>query len=273
MSKLLVRPNGTSGKIHDVTPESAEWGYVGFAAHRLKAGESVSAATDSTEVILVMVEGKANISAAGEGYAEEFGELGDRMNVFEKTPPHCLYVPNGSEWSATATTDCTIGVCRAPGKGNYKAQRLGPNGINTETRGKGANTRHINVIAMEDRDVADSLLVTEVFTPTGNWSSYPPHRHDEDDFPRMTYLEETYYHRLNPPQGYAHQRVWTEDGSLDETMTVHDHDVVLVPKGHHPCGVPWGYELYYLNVMAGPLRKWRFQNHEEHDWIYERDNK
>ena len=125
---------------------------------------------------------------------------------------------------------------------------------------------------MEDRDVASSLLVTEVFTPTGHWSSYPPHRHDEDDFPNMTYLEETYYHRLNPSTGYGHQRVFTEDGSLDETMTVQNHDVVLVPKGHHPCAVPYGYEMYYLNVMAGPLRKWRFKNHPAHNWIAERDS-
>jgi 5-deoxy-glucuronate isomerase len=145
------------------------------------------------------------------------------------------------------------------------------NGIAREDRGRGGNLRHINAIAMEERDVADSLLVTEVFTPPGHWSSYPPHRHDEDDYPRMTYLEETYYHRLNPPKGYAHQRVFTEDGSLDETLSVQDHDVVLVPRGHHPCGTPYGYELYYLNVMAGPVRKWRFRNGQDHDWIAERD--
>ena len=124
---------------------------------------------------------------------------------------------------------------------------------------------------MEERDVADALLVTEVFTPSGHWSSYPPHRHDEDDFPRMTYLEETYYHRLQPAQGFGLQRVFTEDGSLDETMAVANHDVVLVPRGHHPCAAPYGYELYYLNVMAGPIRKWRFQNHPDHDWIVQRD--
>jgi 5-deoxy-glucuronate isomerase len=116
-------------------------------------------------------------------------------------------------------------------------------------------------LTMEARDVADSLLVTEVFTPAGHWSSYPPHRHDEDDFPRITYLEETYYHRLNPADGFGIQRVFTEDGSLDETMAVHDHDLVLVPKGHHPCGAPYGVEMYYLNVMAGPRRNWRFQTH------------
>ncbi len=268
MSKLLVQPTGSTGKIHNITPASAEWGYVGFGLYRLSAGETVGESTDETEVILVLVEGKAEITA-GE---TSFGEMGDRMNVFDRTPPHCAYVPNGSKWQATATTDCTLAVCSAPGKNGHKAQIIGPAGIELEQRGIGGNTRYINNIAMENRDVADSLLVTEVFTPSGNWSSYPPHRHDEDDFPNMTYLEESYYHRLNPEQGYIHQRVFTEDGALDETMSASSHDVVLVPKGHHPCGVPFGYESYYLNVMAGPLRKWRFKNHAEHDWIYQRDN-
>lgn len=268
-SFLLRRPTRGHGKVHDVTPESAGWTYVGFALYRLKAGETAAEATDTREAILVMVEGKARVVAAG----QDWGVLGDRMDVFEKTPPHCLYVPNGSDWRAVAETDCTIAVCSAPGHGGHPARRIGPEGITLTQRGQGANTRFINNIAMENEDCADSLLVTEVFTPQGNWSSYPPHRHDEDDFPRMTYLEETYYHRLNPPQGYGLQRVFTEDGSLDETIPIANQDVVLVPKGHHPCGVPYGYEMYYLNVMAGPLRKWRFQNHPDHDWIYQRDMK
>lgn len=268
MSPLLRRPAGTTGKVHDITPEDAGWQYVGFALHRLAPGERVGEATGDREAILVLVEGKARLAAGG----EDFGERGERMSVFEKTPPHCLYVPPGTDWEATATTALTLAVCTAPGgSGGRKPAIIGPEGIVLADRGKGTNLRHVNAIAMEERDVADSLLVTEVFTPSGHWSSYPPHRHDEDDFPRMTYLEETYYHRLDPPQGYGHQRVFTEDGSLDETMTVHDHDVVLVPRGHHPCGAPYGYEMYYLNVMAGPIRKWRFKNHPDHDWIFQRD--
>jgi len=269
MGNLLRKPTAASGKVHDITPETANWGYVGFGLYRLKPGESASEYTGDTEVILVLVEGKAEI-ASGD---VSFGALGERMSVFERLPPHCIYIPAGSEWSATATTDCTLAVCTAPAKPGRKVQVIGPEGIALTERGKDANTRYIYPIAMEERDVADSLLVTEVFTPAGNWSSYPPHRHDEDRFPDMTYLEESYYHRLNPAQGFAFQRVFTEDGSLDETMAVSDGDVVLVPKGHHPCGAPYGYELYYLNVMAGPLRKWRFENHPDHDWIYQRDAK
>lgn len=267
MADLLRKPTSDTGKVHDISSQDAGWTYVGFELYRLNAGDKISDVTGDREAILVLVEGKAAITAAG----QDFGEMGSRMSVFERTPPHCLYVPNDSDWSAEAATECTLAVCTAPGVGGHQAQRLGPEGIETTPRGKGANTRYINNIAMEGRDVADSLLVTEVFTPQGNWSSYPSHRHDEDNFPEMTYLEESYYHRLNPGTGFGVQRVYTEDGELDETMAVKDGDVVLVPKGHHPCGVPYGYEMYYLNVMAGPLRKWRFQNDPDHDWIYQRD--
>ncbi len=146
-------------------------------------------------------------------------------------------------------------------------QRLGPEGIALEDRGAGTNLRHIHNIAMEGRNVADSLLVTEVYTPGGHWSSYPPHRHDVDDFPNITYLEETYYHRLNPAQGFGIQRVFTDDLTLDETMAVADHDVVLVPRGHHPCAAPHGIEMYYLNVMAGPRRNWRFALHPDFGFL------
>jgi 5-deoxy-glucuronate isomerase len=268
---LLRRPGGRSGKVHDIAvagargPKSGAWSYVGFGLWRLAPGERAAEATGDREAILVLVAGRARISAAG----EDFGELGDRMDVFEKRPPASVYVPGGARWEAVATTEATLAVCTAPARGGHGARVLDPPRL--VTRGKGTNMRHIHNIAMEDSDVADSLLVTEVFTPDGHWSSYPPHRHDEDDFPRMTYLEETYYHRLNPATGFAIQRVFTDDLSLDETMAVSDGDVVLVPRGHHPCAAPYGHELYYLNVMAGPRRAWRFENHPDFDWIARRD--
>ncbi|GGB10994.1 5-deoxy-glucuronate isomerase [Brucella endophytica] len=267
MKQLQRKPFGNHGKVHDITPQSAGWRYVGFSLYSIRAGEKVGENTGDREVILVIVEGKASLSAAD----QDWGVLGDRMNVFEKTPPHCLYLPNGSGWEATAQTDCTIAVCSAPGMSGHAARRIGPEGIVLAERGKGTNTRFINNIAMENEDYCDSLLVTEVFTPAGHWSSYPSHRHDEDDFPRITYLEETYYHRLNPAEGFGVQRVYTDDGQLDETMAVSDGDVVLVPRGHHPCGAPYGFEMYYLNVMAGPLRKWRFIPAPEVEWLMQRD--
>ena len=146
------------------------------------------------------------------------------------------------------------------------ARLIAPQDMDRETRGEGTNVRHVCNI-LPDTAVADSLLVVEVITPGGNWSSYPPHRHDTDDLPKQSNLEETYYHRLNPSQGFAFQRVYTDDRSLDETMSVEDGDVVMVPKGYHPVGAPHGYDLYYLNVMAGPTREWQFHNDPDHEWI------
>lgn len=263
MTELLRKPTGATGQTHAISPQVAGWAYVGFDLWRLAPGETAEAATGGREAILVLVEGHAKLSAD----RADFGPMGDRMTVFDQKPPHCLYVPPGSDWRAVAETDCTLAVCTAPSPGGRPAQKLGPDGIELEERGAGTNTRYIHNIAMEGRDVADSLLVTEVYTPAGHWSSYPPHRHDEDDFPRITYLEETYYHRLDPARGFGLQRVFTEDGSLDETMSVADHDVVLVPKGHHPCAAPHGVQMYYLNVMAGPRRNWRFQAHPDFEFL------
>jgi 5-deoxy-glucuronate isomerase len=141
-----------------------------------------------------------------------------------------------------------------------------PGEVESLVRGMDSNARNIRNILPEHAP-AESLLVVEVITPGGHWSSYPPHKHDRDAFPDETLLEETYYHRLSPKQGFAFQRVYTDDRSLDETMTVEDGDVVMVPRGYHPVGAPHGYDLYYLNVMAGPKRLWRFHNDPAHEWM------
>jgi 5-deoxy-glucuronate isomerase len=161
MAELLRKPFGAHGKVHEITPQLAGWRYVGFSLYRLRAGEQVGETTGDREVILVVVEGKAAVSGGG----RDWGVLGERMSVFEKTPPHCLYLPNGASWQTTAETDCTIAVCSAPGRRGHAARPIGPEGITLTERGKGTNTRYINNIAMEAEDYCDSLLVTEVFTP------------------------------------------------------------------------------------------------------------
>ena len=258
-SPLLVRPRNAHGLVHDVTPDSAGWAYVGFALHRLAAGEGAAGVTGDREALLVVVEGHARVMVDD----EDFGACGTRASVFERVPPDAVYAPSSATWSARAAGDgCTLAVCTAPGRGGHPAAKL--ERAVPVTRGTGTNERTIHPIAMEEHDVADSLLVTEVHTPPGHWSSYPPHRHDEDDFPRITHLEETYWHRLDPATGFGLQRVFTEDGALDQTIAVSDDDVVLVPRGHHPCAAPHGIGMYYLNVMAGPRRAWRFEVHP--DW-------
>ena len=250
------------GRTFHVTPESAGWKYVGFDLHRLGPGESVAAETAGREVCLVLVSGRARLRGGG----EDFGVVGERMSPFEGNP-WSVYVPAGAEWSARAATEVELAVCSAPGRaGSHPPRLIGPGDLHLETRGKGTNTRHVTNI-LPEWEPAESLLVVEVITPGGGTSSYPPHKHDTDDFPRETLLEEVYYHRLNPPQGFAFQRIYTDDRSLDETLCVEDGDVTLVPRGYHPCAALHGYDLYYLNVMAGPKRAWRFHNEPAHEWL------
>jgi 5-deoxy-glucuronate isomerase len=267
MPQLIIKAVKGHGRIVHVTPQIANWTYVGFDLHRLRPGETAAGATGDREVCLVFITGKGKASAGG----KDFGMLGARMSPFAGKP-WSLYVPQGSDWSVTAETGLELAVCSAPGLGGgLPARVIAPDELGREVRGKGTNTRYVTNILPEN-EPADSLLVVEVITPGGHTSSYPPHKHDRDALPAESYLEETYYHRIDPPQGFAFQRVYIdtdENGarSLDETMTIEDGDVVLVPKGYHPCAACHGYDLYYLNVMAGPKRTWKFHNAPEHEWL------
>lgn len=266
MSSLLVRPAAADekGTVINVTPASAGWEYVGFRVHKLAKGERLEASTNHQEVCLVLLTGRANV-ASGE---HSFEDIGERMDIFEQIPPYAVYLPNDVSYQVEATTDLELAVCAAPGHGNHSPRLIAPDNIKQSTRGQGTNTRHVHDILPEG-EPADSLLVVEVFTPAGNWSSYPPHKHDVDNLPQETRLEETYYHRINPAQGFAFQRVYTDDRSLDETMAIENGCCVLVPKGYHPVGAAHGYSLYYLNVMAGPKRAWQFHNDPDHEWMME----
>ena len=267
MADLLVRPTppDETGKTVSITPQSAGWTYVGFDLYHLEAGQSVEQATGDQEVLLVFVAGSADVAAAD----SRFEGIGGRNGPFDDASPDSVYVPAGTTYRVTARSTVDLAVCAAPGtRGTRNPAYIAGASVPTETRGEGTNTRHVrNILPDHVKDIADSLIVVEVITPSGCWSSYPPHKHDTDDIPNESYLEEIYYHRLDPSQGFAFQRVYTDSGDLDETMTVHDGDVTLVPKGYHPCGAPHGYALYYLNVMAGPKRIWKFTTQTQHQWL------
>ena len=258
---LRVRSHAPAedGTVLDITPESAGWKYVGFRVLRLTAGASYNHVEDGREACLVVLTGTVSIDADG----ERFENVGGRKTVFDGATTS-VYVPAGHRYTIEASSDAEIAICTAPGTGAGKARLIRSDTV--EIRGKGTNTRHVRNI-LSDTDEAESLLVVEVITPGGHWSSYPPHKHDRDAYPEETFLEETYYHRLSPPQGFAFQRVYTDERDIDETMAVEDGDVVMVPRGYHPVGAPHGYDLYYLNVMAGPRRNWVFRNDPAHDWI------
>jgi 5-deoxy-glucuronate isomerase len=261
-SPLLVRPQApdAEGAVHRITPESAGWTYVGFETYHLPAGAGLKRRQQGRETCLVLISGHARIIAGG----QDFGSLGGRASPFQGSP-WSVYVPAGAEWQVESE-GCELAVCTAPAEGRLPPRLIPPAAVGEETRGTGTNIRHVRNILPVSAE-AESLLVVEVITPGGHWSSYPPHKHDQNDPPNETALEETYYHRLERPGGFAVQRVYTDDRTLDETIAVGDGDVVLVPRGYHPVGAPHGFELYYLNVMAGPVRDWKFTMAPEHAWL------
>lgn len=267
MSKLIVpsqKPD-EHGNVLRITPQSADWSYVGFEVYTLQKGQTLKQVTGNREVCIVLLSGMAHLST---NY-QKWENIGRRMDVFEKIPPYSVYVPPGDFYEVEAVTDLELAICKAPGEGTYPARLIAPGDVGVEIRGAGNIERKIHNILPEQKP-ADSLLVVEVFTPEGNWSSYPPHKHDQENLPHESYLEETYYHKINPVHGFAIQRVYTDDRSLDETLVVKNGNAVLVPKGYHPVSAPPGYEVYYLNVMAGPVRTWKFHNDPDHEWVMER---
>jgi 5-deoxy-glucuronate isomerase len=259
---LLVKAARSARDIVSVTPQSAGWRYVGFSAHRLGAGERMPTPADDRERCIVVLAGTVSVDVGGESWRH----IGERTSVFDDRAPYAVYVTNGVAATITAHSAAEVAVASAPGRGTHAPRLIEPQQIARSVRGKGSNTRYVRDILPQSAP-ADHLLVVEVRTPAGHSSSYPPHKHDRADPPHESALEETYYHRVDPPQGFAFQRVYTDDRSLDEAMAAEDHDVVLVPRGYHPVCAPHGYELYYLNVMAGPSREWIFRNDPAHEWM------
>jgi 5-deoxy-glucuronate isomerase len=263
---LLVKASVDAPEIVRVTPQSAGWRYVGFAAYRLRPHESLAVAAPPTdEVCIIVLSGTATVRA-GE---LTWRDIGGRASVFEDRAPHAVYLPRGDGVSVTAHTAAEIGVASAPGGGTLPPRLIEPGSMRRFARGEGLNRRFVCDI-LPQTEPAERLLVVEVITPSGHSSSYPPHKHDTDNLPLESLLEETYYHRLDPAQGFAFQRVYTDDRDIDESLAVENHDVVMVPRGYHPVVVPYGYQSYYLNVMAGPKREWHFRNDPAHQWLLER---
>lgn len=257
-----VTPDAT-GVIQHVTPQNANWQYVGFDVVQLKAGQIAEFNSGhSTELCAVLLSGLADMASL----ERQFSQVGKRLSVFEPIAPYALYLPPGERLQLRAITDVEVALCRAPAVGGMPVRLITPEDCIKESRGQGTNTRQVCNILFGNLP-AERLLITEVITPGGHWSSYPPHKHDTDALPTESALEETYYHKLNPPQGFAFQRVYTDDRRIDETICVEHNSVVLVPEGYHPVGAPHGYDLYYLNVMAGPGRQWVFKNDPQHEWI------
>ena len=239
----LVRSNYDQQIVVDVTPENANWDYLSYRIVNLKAGESYSHATEGTEIALVPLQGAGTITVGGETFSIS------RKGVFEEVP-HVLYVPPNHEVKVTSDSGFEFAVGGAPAEGKYPLRMFKPEEIKREVRGGGAATRQVNHILSYPLP-AERLILFEVYVPGGAWSGYPPHCHDR--YGDSAYLEETYYFRISPEDGFGFHRNYRVDEDFDEAFVVGHTDLVLVTKGFHSTTAAPGSNIYFLNYLAGEL--------------------
>lgn len=256
MSHLLIKPERFTDRI-----DTFDYEYLSFQTRKLRAGESLAGETGESELAIVLLSGFCSVESS----AGSFARVGGRSGVFAGRP-HAVYLPVGTAFTVTADTDCDLAFCYAKAEERFPARVVTPEEVEVEIRGGGNATRQINHILKPDFP-AHRLLVVEVYTPAGNWSSYPPHKHDVHHPPGEVDLEEIYYYRVSAPEGYAIQKVYTADRRLDETITVRDGELVLVPEGYHPVVAAHGYDVYYLNALAGSARSMAASDDPDYAWV------
>jgi 5-deoxy-glucuronate isomerase len=258
VNDLLLR----DGEWDVVDPASASWRYLSFRVDKLRASEHVSRSTGAEEVAFVPLAGTCAVESDGMHW-----ELGGRTNVFAGMP-WALYLPRGADYTLTAIGHAEVAIAGAVAEEDFEPRLVRPEDVEIEVRGSGNATRQINHI-IKPEFPAQRLLVVEVFTPAGNWSSYPPHKHDEDHPPGEVVLEEVYYYRTqqDPPGAFAVQRLYSPRHGTDLTATVRDGDIMLVPHGYHTTCAAHGYDLYYLNGLAGDRRSMAAADDPSLAWI------
>lgn len=245
-------PASKSGARLSLSPKQAGWKHVGFAVRQIAKGDAWRAGTLQDEACLVLLSGFASISYSAGGSKPTTVRLGPRRDVFSDYP-QALYLPPGAAFEVRALRRTEIADCRSPNAKVFEARAIRPAECGLEVRGGGNATRQI-IDILPPSAPADRLLVCEVLTPAGNWSSFPPHKHDRHAPPIEADLDETYYYRFKTPEAYGLQGVYAADGRFDELYRVVDGDLVLIREGYHPFVAAPGCDAYYLNTLAGSVR-------------------
>lgn len=256
MNELLINPEQFTGHIAAFSYE-----YLSFQVKQLAQGANFAGETGANELAIVVLGGRCSVNSS----AGAWRGFGGRANVFSGRP-YALYLPISTQFEISAESDSDLAFCYARAEQAYPARLVTPEDVEVEIRGGGNATRQINHILKPDFP-ADRLMVVEVYTPSGNWSSYPPHKHDVHQPPGEVDLEEIYYYRIDQPAGYAIQKVYTKDCRIDATLTVHDGQLVLVPEGYHPVVAAHGYNVYYLNALAGSARSMAASDDPDYAWV------
>jgi len=254
--ELLVTPDRFTGHMADFGYE-----YLAFEALKLGADGRHEAETAEQELAVVVLGGRCSVESS-KGAWRNFGA---RAHVFDGRP-YTLYLPPHTRFQVSTEAGCDLALCYSRAEEEHQPRLVTPEEVQVEIRGGGNATRQIHHMIRPEFP-AHRLLVVEVYTPAGNWSSYPPHKHDVHNPPHEVRLEEIYYYRIRRPEGYAIQKVYTADRRIDATLTVRDGDLVLVPEGYHPVVAAHGYDVYYLNALAGSARSMAASDDPEYAWV------
>jgi len=249
--------------------DESEW--IDLWATQLEAGESLRLAPgdplrgEDQEVVAVVFNGRVKASVNG----RDLGTAGGRADVFEG-PGHAVYAPPGAEVELEAETPASLAIAAAPADASEsgEARIIGPDDQRIDEVGKGNWSRTVRTM-LGPEHAAGRLLLGETINPPGNWSSYPPHKHDENSPPEEVALEEIYLFKVDPKQGFGVQLRY-RDGD-EEAFRVSEGDVAVIPAGYHPVVAAPGYELYYLWVLAGEQREMAPRFEPEHAWVQEAD--
>lgn len=253
-------PSDQAGELVAFTREQAEWEWMSFVVTRLLPGQTLELRAGNEEMVLVLLGGRCNAN-----WGTGAQSIGKRKNVFGGLP-FSLYLPCDSRVTMKAETICEIAECRVPSEARLEPRLVTPDDVDSGLRGgENASRQIVEVIAPSFP--ADKLVVFEVYTPGGNWSSYPPHKHDIDQPPVEVDLDEIYYYRMRDARGFALQNLYRSDRSRESLVKVHDGDVVLVRDGYHPVVAGPGYDTYYLNFLAGTSRTMTVTEDPEHVWL------
>jgi len=256
MSELLIRPEKFRNRTEDFG-----YDFLSFETRKLEGGQTYKSETAGRELAMVVLGGVCSVTSS----RGDWQGVGQRETVFDGLP-YTLYLPIKTSFTVIGDTACELAFCYCKAEEEYPARLVTPAHVGIEIRGGGNATRQINSM-LPPGFLAQRLMVVEVFTPSGNWSSYPPHKHDVHNLPDEADLEEIYSSRMERPEGYAVQKVYTSDRRIDETMTVRDGELVLVPEGYHPVVAAHGYNVYYLNALAGSARSMACSDDPQYAWV------
>lgn len=253
-------PVEQAGELFHLPRQQAKWEWMSLFVRRLQPGDVYRTRTESEEAAFVLLGGTC-LADWGRGPQH----IGKRKDVFDGFP-YAIYLPTGNEVTFKAETACEIAECRVPSEARLEPRLVTPRDVVSSLRGGGNASRQI-VDVMMPAFPADRLMVIEVYTPGGNWSSYPPHKHDVHNPPAEVDLDEIYYYRIRQPEGFAFQHLYSGENPIERTVKARDGDAVLVRNGFHPVVAGPGYDVYYLNFLAGSSRTLAVTEDSQHVWI------